>query len=186
MAGNPKARLAEAQQRVAMCAEKKDATLNLGYFDLDRLPEGISALTWLTEFRMTGGSITDFSPLAPLSNLELLEIGSLNCPFPGIDFMSGWTKLQNLNIITPTTIDLKPLASCTMLERLTIWCTQHRIDLLNFDALTGLEAVEHLSLYGTQSDRFDIISQWTHLTFVQLVRANLTTLAGFENLNQLE
>src|SRR5262249_12592101 len=141
---DPEARFAEAQRLVAMCAEKKDATLSLG-LDLDRLPEGISALTWLTELRMFGGRITDFSPLAPLSNLELLEIGSLNCPFPGLDFMSGWTRLQHLDVITPSAIDVKPLASCTMLKRLQIWCTQHPIDLVNFDALAGLEAVEHLS-----------------------------------------
>src|SRR5262249_36698502 len=175
----------EARRRVAMCAEKKDASLSIS-FDLERLPEGISALTWLTELRMAGGRITDFSPLAPLSNLELLEIGSLNCPFPGLDFMSGWTRLQDLNVITPSPIDVKPLASCTMLKRLEISCYPHRIDLFNFDALAGLEAVEHLVLHGTQSDRFDIIGEWTHLGFVQLVRTNLTTLAGFENLKQLE
>ena len=155
--GNPEASLEEARRRVAVCAERNGAALYLGDLDLDRLPEGISTLTWLTELRMFGGRITEFSPLAALSNMELLEIGSLKSPFPGLDFMSGWGKLQTLEIITPSAIDLKPAASCTALKRLNICCSQSRIDLVNLEVLAAFEAIEHLSLMGTQSERFDVI-----------------------------
>ena len=175
----------EAQRRITVCAENSDVGLYLGDLGLDRLPEDISALTWLRELRMFGGRIANFLPLAPLSNLELLEVGSMNCPFPGLDFMSGWTGVQALAIITPSAVDLKPVAACSALKHLSIWCSQGRIDLRHLEALAELEAIEHLSLSGTQSDRFDVIARWRRLKFVQLVRTNLTTLAGFENLDQL-
>lgn len=184
--GNPEASLAEARRRVAACAERNDTGVYFGDLDLDRLPEDISTLTWLTDLGMFGGRITDFSPLAPLSNLTSLQIGSLKCPFPGLDFMSGWAKLQSLEIITPSAVDLKPIAACTMLKRLSISSTQNRIDLFNLNALDELETIENLSLDGTQSESFDVIRQWTRLKFVQLVRTNLSTLAGFERLRGLK
>lgn len=183
---DPEAALVEARRRVAVCAENNDVALYLGDLALDVLPEGISDLTWLHELRMFGGRVTNFLPLAPLSNLELLQIGSLKCPFPGLDFMPGWTRLQALEIITPSAVDLRPAASCAMLKRLSVFCNPDRVDLLNLEALRGLEAVEHLALNGMQSEGFDVIGQWARLKFVQLVRTNLTTLAGFENLHRLE
>jgi Leucine-rich repeat (LRR) protein len=183
--GNPEGSLEEARRRVAVCAEKNDVALYFGDLDLDRLPEGISTLTQLTELRMLGGRIADFAPLAPLSNMELLQIGSRNCPFPGLDFMSGWSKLQTLEIMTPcSAIDLKPAAACTALKRLHI--SSKRTDLLNLEVLTAFEAIEQLSLTGAQSERFDVIGERARLKFVQLCKTNLTGLTGFENLHQLE
>ncbi|MGY4157483.1 Leucine-rich repeat (LRR) protein [Bradyrhizobium sp. USDA 4461] len=182
---DPEAALSEAERRVAVCTERHDEGLTLGGLDLQRLPDGISALTWLRNLEIYGCRVTDFSPLAPLSNLESLQIGSMKCPFPGLDFMSGWTGLQVLEILTPSAIDLKPAADCAPLKRLHVWCTQGRIDLLNLDALATLQGLEFLSLNGVQSARFDVIGRWRELKVVLLFGTGLSTLAGFENLHRL-
>ena len=176
----------QARRLISACAEQKGEVLYLGSLELDRLPSEISALTWLRELRMFGGSISDFTPLTPLTNLELLEIGSLKCPFPGLDFMRDWDKLQDLDIITPSAVDVKPAAACLGLKRLTIWCTPRQVDLLNLETLSGLRAIEHVSFYGMASERFDTLTQWPRLKFVQLTNPTLATLAGFERLDRLE
>ncbi|WP_076865106.1 leucine-rich repeat domain-containing protein [Bradyrhizobium mercantei] len=186
MQADPAAALSEAQRRVAVCAERRDDGLALGGLGLQRLPDGISALTWLRHLDLYGCGITDFSPLATLSNLESLQIGSMKCPFPGLDFMSGWTRLQALEILTPSVVDLRPAAACASLKRLNVWCTQGRIDLLNLDALATLQGLEFLSLNGVQSERLDVIGQWTGLRVVLLYGTSLTTLTGFETLHQLK
>ena len=183
---DPEAAFVQARRLIRACAEQKGAVLYLGSLELDRLPSEISALTWLRELRMFGGSICDFTALTPLINLELLEIGSLKCPFPGLDFMRDWDRLQDLDIITPSAVDVKPAAACLGLKRLTIWCTPRRVDLLNLETLSGLRAIEHVSFYGMASERFDTLTQWPRLKFVQLTNPTLETLAGFERLTQLE
>ena len=182
---NPSASLQEAERRVAQCAERQDAALYLGDLFLETLPDGVSSLTWLTELRAFGGRLINLSPLAPLSNLELLQIGSLNCPFPGLDFMARWSKLESLEVITPSGFDLKPIAQSARLKRLHISCTQARIQLSNLGALASLDAIESVSLDGARSDQFQVVTGWHKLRFLQLVRTNLTSLAGFENLKCL-
>ena len=183
---DPDAAFVEAKRRISDCADNRNNALYLASLNLHRLPDEISTLTWLRELRMSGGKHSDFTALAPLSELELLEIGSLNCPFPGLEFMRGWTKLQSLNIITPSAVDIAPVASCTGLRRLNVNCYPHQIDLINFEALAELRSVQSLVLRGMRSDKLDIVSQWTELTFIQMVSTNLTTLAGFEKLHRLE
>ncbi|WP_306029741.1 leucine-rich repeat domain-containing protein [Stappia sp. MMSF_3263] len=183
---DPEAAFAEAQRRIADCAKAGGEALYLGDLPLDRLPGEISALSELRQLRMYGGSISDFAPLSPLGALELLEIGSLNCAFPGLDFMDGWSALTSLGIIAPTAIDLAPLAACTGLARLRIWSTKEKVDLVHLDTLKELPALESLSLWGMQSDRFDMIGRWTRLGFIQLIDSNLGSLDGFETLERLE
>lgn len=183
--GDPDASLAEAERRVAVCAETRGEGLYFGDLWLEKLPAGLSRLTWLKEFRAFGGRIGDWSPLRPLSGLRVVEIGSLNCPFPGINFMAGWSDLESFDVIAPSDLDLGPLASCSKLKRFKVWSTQHQIQLLNLRTLP-VDALEHVSLYGTRSDDFDVIGGWTHLTFLQLNNANLPSLDSFASLTELQ
>ena len=181
---NPDASLEEAERRVAACADARGKALYLGDLSLERLPDGVASLTWLTELRALGGRLSDLSLLAPLSDVTLLEIGSLRCPFPGLQFATGWSKLESLWLLTPTSLDLSPLASCSRLRRLSIASSSQEIELSNL-RLVPCDALEHVSLDGTQSSDFDRIRDCTRLTFLQLIRTNMTSLEGFERLRHL-
>jgi internalin A len=182
---DPAAALDEAERRIAACAEAKAERLYLGDIKLDRFPLGISALTWLNELDVYGSPIADFSPIAPLVDLRKLKAGSFGAPSPRLDFVRDWVELRSLDLIAPTPIDVAPLAVCERLERLHISCTQYPVDLHHLETLAALRSVTDLELYNMQPDRFDILGQWHALASVDLGRANLTTLAGFENLTQL-
>lgn len=182
---DPEFAFAEAERRVATCAESKAERLYLGDVRLDRLPPGIAELTWLRELELYGSPIADFAPLAPLVELRKLTAGSLHGPFPGLDFLRGWRALQILELIAPTPLDLAPLAGCADLARLIVSCSQYPVDLLRLGALADLRALTQLSLSNMRSDRFDVIARWRGLTFVQVTGSNLTTLSGFAQLTEL-
>lgn len=183
---NPDESFVEAERRIADCKEKRGRGLYLGDLGLSTLPEAISELTWLEELRMSGGWVTDLSALTPLTNVHRLLVGSLNVPFPGVDFMSRWAKLRAVDIITPSDIDLSPMAGCQSLERLKIWSTQKQVDLFNFGVLATAKGITHLSLYGVRSDHLSVLGEWRDLNFVQLIQSNITSLKGFEKLEKLE
>jgi internalin A len=183
---DPASAFEEAERRIAACAESKGDRLYLGDIKLDRLPPAISALTWLRDLDLYGSPVDNFTWLAPLTNVRSLKIGSLHAAFPGLAFLRGWAELRDLQLISPTPVDLAPLASCVDLTRLSISCGKHKVELHNFDRLAVLKFLDHLALSNLQSDQFEAIGTWRALTFVQLVNSNLNSLRAFENLQDLE
>ena len=114
----------------------------------------------------------------------MLEIISLQCPFPGLQFATGWSKLESLQLLTRTPLDLSPTASCSRIKRLSIASGREEIELSNL-RMVPCDALEHVSLDGTQSNEVDRLCDCTRLTFVQLTRANVTSLEGFDALRHL-
>jgi internalin A len=182
---DPAAAYDEAERRIERCAENRCEQLDLA-LKLERLPRGISSLTWLQELNLYGSPVHDYAPLEPLSDLTSLKLGSLHAPFPGLDFLSHWEGLKVLELISTTTLDLSPLRHCVGLERLGIHCSLHKVDVKNLSALSGCRNLAHVSLLNMQSDQYSTIADWSGLTFAQILGANLPSLDMFAGLTRLE
>src|SRR4051812_32511030 len=94
---DPAAAYEEAARRIEQCAASKCAQLDLS-LRLERLPPGISSLPWLRELNLYGAPVSDFAPLQPLGGLTSLKLGSLHGPFPGLDFLRNWDRLEVLEL----------------------------------------------------------------------------------------
>ena len=176
----------EADQRIAICRERRSETLYLHVDKIDYLPPAIASLTWLRELNLQGSSLSDLDVLTPLVNLEDFRAGSLSSSSPRLDFLKNCQSLRRLDLIATTPLDLAPLAACVHLDRLKIWCTQHPVEILNLERLGDLRSLTHLSLYNMRSDHFATVGEWSELTFVQLIETNLDSLVGFGRLRNLD
>jgi Leucine-rich repeat (LRR) protein len=132
-----------------------------------------------------GSPLDDFDVLAPLVKVEELLVGSRSSPSPRLEFLRGWQSLRQLQLIATTALDLSPLANSVQLFRLGIH-SPHPVGLDGLEALVHLKAIKHLSLHHVHSDQFQVLQEWQCLTFAQLIKTNLDSLAGFDQLTNLE
>ena len=148
---------------------------------------GLEFATGLTELTIWTDRIADFTPLASLTQLEVLILkwtwgGSR--PAPDLTFLTGLTRLKYLEIEGFPNQDFTPLEGLTNLTRLSLSNT----NLTDLSPLAGLTNVTHLYLDNTSITDLSPLAGLVQLGWLQL-RGNditdITPLAGLTNLGYL-
>ncbi len=92
---------------------------------------------------LDGGSISDITPLADLTQLKYLHLERTEAT--DISALSKMTQLETLAIIEARIADITPLTELTHLEELWLWGTE----VTDITPLAGLTQLKYLYLNGT-------------------------------------
>lgn len=121
--------------------------------------KGLEHAKNLTWFSFAGNDVTDLSPLAGLTQLELLY---------------GWSNKQ--------LVDISPLAELTQLRVLNLGACH----IQDISVLANLTQLEELTLYHNEIADIRPLENLTELTFLRINSNYITDITPLENLNQLE
>lgn len=113
-------------------------------------------LTW---FSFAGNDVSDLSPLAGLTQLELLY---------------GWSNKQ--------LVDISPLAELTQLRVLNLGVC----NIEDISVLANLTQLEELTLYYNEISDIRPLRHLTELSYLRLNSNRITDITPLENLNKLE
>ncbi len=96
----------EAIKRIQACLESGEKMLDLGGYNLDKIPENLPLCIHLKILGLEYfGQIGDFSGLETLTNLESLYIWSSN--IKNIEWLKNMTKLKYLVLSSSKNLDTK-------------------------------------------------------------------------------
>jgi hypothetical protein len=112
----------------------------------------LKTLHKLERLRLGHHQVTDLSPLAELTQLQDLHLGTLD-ELSDLSPIAGLKSLQNLTIASDKLSDLRPLAGLTELRTLTIRARS----VSDIGPLSGLPQLEQLDLYHCQGTLQDIL-----------------------------
>ena len=129
-----------------------------GIADLTGL-EFAGKLTWLS---IAGNPITDFSPIAGLTNLETLYMWWT--PISDISPLANLTNLRSLNAAGCDIVDISPLANLTQLEYVNL---QHN-KIADIQPLAGLTLLRHLQLNSNQISDVNSLAKLSHLEVLEI------------------
>ena len=121
--------------------------------------KGLEHAKNLTWFSFAENDVTDLSPLAGLTKLELLY---------------GWSNQQ--------LVDISPLASLTQLRVLNLGVCH----IQDISVLANLTQLEELTLYYNEIYDIRPLENLTELTFLRINSNYITDITPLENLNKLE
>ena len=156
-------------------------SLGLGYNQITDISP-LAGLTKLQILWLYGNSITDLSALAGLTNLTQLSIQ--NNKIMGLSALAGLTNLTRLNLYYNQITDISPLAGLTNLTRLALDDNQ----ITDISALAGLTNLTWLRLDLNQITDISALAGLTNLTWLRLDLNQITDispLAGLTNLTWL-
>ena len=129
-----------------------------GIADLTGL-EFAGKLTWLS---IVGNPITDFSPIAGLTNLETLYMWWT--PISDISPLANLTNLRSLNAAGCDIVDISPLANLTQLEYVNL---RHN-KIADIQPLAGLTLLRHLQLNSNQISDVNSLAKLSHLEVLEI------------------
>ena len=102
--------------------------------------EGLQFAVNVRELRLTNLGVTDYTPIASLDKLKILNI--VNAEVDDLDFLAELTQLTDINLSRNDISDLGPLANLTNLKVLILSGN----DITDIGAVTGLSQLVVLSL----------------------------------------
>ncbi len=193
----PDANLAAAIRQEIGNAITTDTLLNLKR--LDARNRGIKALTGLEhaqnlevlelggeyiegEGTVNSNTISDFTPLAALTNLKSLYLS--NCSISDIAFLAKLTQLTYLNLLSNPVSDVSPLAGLTQLNGLYLYSTS----ISDVSALSGLTELTGLGISGSAVSDVSPLEGLTQLTYLYLewnAISDISVLSGLTRLSSL-
>ena len=157
-------------------------TLYIGYTELDNIDELIH-LKHLKNFTLGySDSLTDFSVLGKLSELERISLVAEG--LKTLDFISGLEHLDTLDISWAKLQTLSGLEDCTTLRSLSITCC---MELKDMSAVTELKNLQELALevpYGCPQPKLDGFTGLKKLSLEQF--QDCSFLKDMINLTELE
>ena len=136
----------------------------------------------LNEIELHANQISDFSPLAGLTNLTQLNLGDNQ--ISDISSLAGLTNLTFLWLSNNQISDISLLANLTNLTRLWLWNNQ----ISDFSPVAGLTNLTDLRLDDNQISDISLVANLTNLTELWLpnnLLSDLSPLAGLTNLTFL-
>ena len=166
-----------------------------GIGDLEGL-QFATNLTWLNIGRVSGAywpserekynsnTISDFSPLAGLSNLASLYLDYCAFSNDDLSLLSGLTKLEKLSLRVNYITDVSPLENLTTLKELNLMGN-------GISDITPLGSLSDLVLLSVGKNAVTDLSPLSGLTNLQVLSINdnpmsdITPLAGMTNLRKL-
>lgn len=148
---------------------------------------GVDYLECVNQVRLVDSQVTDITPLASLTNLKKLQIGtdpqSLEISqISDLTPLASLTKLERLSIFEIPASDLRPLAGLTNLKDLRLW-THHASDLTPLADLTKLES---LFLLNSQASDLTPLAGLTSLKQLIVISPQVSDLTPFSGLAKLE
>ena len=193
----PDANLAAAIRQEIGNAITTDTLLNLKR--LDARNRGIKALTGLEhaqnlevlelggeyiegEGTVNSNTISDFTPLAALTNLKSLYLS--NCSISDIAFLAKLTQLTYLNLSSNPVSDVSSLAGLTQLNGLYLYSTS----ISDVSALSGLTELTGLGISGSAVSDVSPLEGLTQLTYLYLewnAISDISVLSGLTRLSSL-
>ena len=131
---------------------------------------------------VNSNSISDFSPLSGLTNLESLNLA--NNSISDIAPLSGLTNLESLNLANNSNSDIAPLSGVIYLTVLNL----SRNGISDVSALSGLTNLEGLSIYNNNiSDRgLTGLEFAVHLRYLYLSNNSISDISPLSSLANLE
>ncbi len=139
----------------------------------------LADLTQLKELYLAEASVTDLTPLVGLTQLKALNLRdtSVTDTTP----LAGLTELKHLDLAGTNVTDLSPLAGLTKLNLLDLAWT----NVTNLSPLAGLTELTHLNLAGTNVTDLTPLAGLTELKHLNLAGANVTNLTPLGELGNV-
>jgi hypothetical protein len=123
----------------------------------------LGKLSMLIELRLHDlEHIQNISPLARLTTLERLDLGSTSVD--DLSPLAGLTMLEDLNLGSTRVVVLSPLAGLVQLKRLNLSCTPVR----DIRLLAGLTNLEELNLWKTEVGDLTPLNNLKKLQFLDI------------------
>lgn len=141
--------------------------------------EGLEYATNLTELTVTGGTISDLTPISNLTNLTRLNFSTNN--ISDLTPISNLTNLLYVTLDNNNISDLSPLSTLSKVKTLTI----NDNKFTDITALGGLTTLENISLYNNSIVDLSPLSTLTKLTTLYLENTNITSVAPLANLTSI-
>lgn len=183
---------AEAERRIAAEAEQRTGRLDLRNLGLERLPEGLFALTHLRDLDMgaernwRGGKPNavqaQASRLAGLARLEVLDLSSSD--LIGLDLLRSLANLQDLKFRDTPVADLAPLRSLAKLQDLDCFDTPVA-DLAPLRGLANLQSLHCASTLVSNLGSLIGLAALRSIDCSRTVVDNLAPLAGLTTLRSI-
>ena len=128
---------------------------------------------------VNSNTISDFSPIAGLTQLTLLNLSF--CSLSDVSFLSGLTQLTTLQLINNPITDIAALAGLTQLTFLEL--TETTIS--DVSPLAGLTQLRGLYLDSTPISDVSALSSLIHLTDLGIVGTSVSDISPLTGLTQL-
>ena len=139
----------------------------------------IAGLTQLTQLDLSSGSISDVSFLSGLTQLTTLRL--YNNPISDISTLSGLTQLTFLELSRTDISDVSPLVGLTQLTGLYL----HNISLADIAALSSLTQLTNLGIGSNDISDISPLAGLTQLTDLYLWNNAISDVSPLESLTQL-
>ena len=128
---------------------------------------------------VNSNTISDFSPIARLTNLRILNLS--DCSISDIAFLAKLTQLIQLDLSSNPVADVSPLAGLTQLSGLYLYNTS----ISDVSALSGLIHLTDLGISSGVVSDVSPLSGLTQLTFLDLGGNAISDIAALKGLTQL-
>ena len=151
--------------------------------------EGIQLATGLTQLNIGGNNISDISPLAGLTQLQVLDLsGNVNRrndptynKISDISPLAGLTQLHSVNLDGNNISDISPLAGLTQLHSVNL----DGNNISDISPLAGLTQLQILWISGNNITDLSSLAGLTQLTRLSLNRNNITDVSSLAGLSEL-
>ncbi len=173
---------AEAKRLIANAKGKGAANLDLGTpktHALTRLPEEIEYLPALRRLFLSNTQITDLTPLAKMTGLNVLYLNSTQ--IADLAPIAGLTGLTTLSLRNTQITDLTPLVRLTRLTWLALTNTQ----IAHIGPFSRLTALKWLDLTNTRTVDLTPLSGLTGMTWLDLTNTLVADLRPLRGLTAL-
>ena len=131
------------------------------------------------EGTVNSNTISDFSPIARLTNLRWLYLS--DCSISNVSFLAKLTQLRYLSLTNNPISDVSPLAGLTQLRRLYLYNTS----VSKISDLSGLTQLSGLGISGSSLLDLSPLSKLTQLTYLSLGNNSISDISPLKGLTQL-
>ena len=128
---------------------------------------------------VNSNTISDFSPIAGLTNLTSLDLS--RCSVSDVSFLTGLTQLTFLHLGNNDITDITPLEGLTQLRHLDLSSTS----ISDVSPLAGLTQLTGLYLYSTSITDISALSSLTQLTGLGISSTSISDISALSELTQL-
>jgi internalin A len=142
---------------------------------------GIECCTNLTSLYLTWCNISDFSPLAGLTNLEVLYLCHFEVKISNVSFLSELSDMRELYLTDNEVSDIRPLADLTNLTLLDLSKNQ----ISDISPLARLRKLQGLRLDENQIQNISPLAGLNSLTELFLGRNQISSISGLSGLTNL-
>jgi len=143
---------------------------------------GLEYATNLEELNVWGNRVSDISPLAGLTKLKKLDLGS-NVYVSDISALASLTDLEDLKLYMNDISDISPLAGLTKLKTLLL---ANNVNISDISALSSLNNLEYLQLGGNDISDISALSSLNNLEYLYLDYNDISDISVLPSLSKLE